>query len=95
MSDPSVLTELYSWNIQILISRYRQLAMLCLAALGVVYAVGLAQSFRRRERAGKFTGGKREARNPRYRTSLEIPARRRRNAARFCDRHLGAVRFGS
>jgi hypothetical protein len=42
MSDPSVLTELYSWNIHVLISRYHKLAMLCLAALAIVYVLGLA-----------------------------------------------------
>jgi len=42
MSDPSVLTELYSWNLQVLISRYHKLATLCLAALAIVYAIGLA-----------------------------------------------------
>ncbi len=42
MSDPSVLTELYSWNIQVLISRYHKLAMLCFAALAIVYVIGLA-----------------------------------------------------
>ena len=42
LSDPSVLTELYSWNIQVLISRYHKLAMLCFFALAIVYVIGLA-----------------------------------------------------
>ena len=42
MSDPSVLTELYSWNLHGLISTYNKLAMFCFAALAVVYTIGLA-----------------------------------------------------
>jgi hypothetical protein len=56
MSDPSVLTELYSWNIQVLISRYRRLAMVCLIALGVVYGVGLAQSLLQRRKLSEMLG---------------------------------------
>ena len=42
MSDPSVLTELYSWNVQVLIARYERLGVFCLVALTVVYAGGIA-----------------------------------------------------
>lgn len=43
MSDPSVLTENYSWNVQVLISRYYRLAILCYFAMAVVYVIGLAR----------------------------------------------------
>jgi len=43
MSDPSVLTELYGWKVQVLIARYYKLAVVCLMALAVVYAGGLAR----------------------------------------------------
>jgi UDP-N-acetylmuramyl pentapeptide phosphotransferase/UDP-N-acetylglucosamine-1-phosphate transferase len=42
LSDPSVLTELYGWNVNLLRTRYQRLAMLCLAALTTLYACGLA-----------------------------------------------------
>jgi hypothetical protein len=48
MSDPSVLTELYSWNLHVLIARYKNLAKFCFAALMVVYAIGLVQSWSHR-----------------------------------------------
>jgi len=44
LSDPSVLTDLYGWGIKQLLDRYYHLAVFCLAALAVVYAVGLAQA---------------------------------------------------
>jgi len=44
MSDPSVLTELYSWNVRLLMDRYYRLAVFSLMALGVVYVVGLIQT---------------------------------------------------
>ena len=43
LSDPSVLTEMYGWNLLILVSRYRQLAHACLALLMVVYLVGISR----------------------------------------------------
>jgi hypothetical protein len=48
MSDPSVLTELYSWNVHVLIARYYKLAVFCLMALTVVYAAGIAGPLLRR-----------------------------------------------
>lgn len=42
LSDPSVLTELYGWNVNLLRTRYQRLAMLCLAVLTTLYACGLA-----------------------------------------------------
>jgi hypothetical protein len=42
MSDPSVLTELFSWNVHVLIARYYRLAVFCFMALAVVYAGGIA-----------------------------------------------------
>jgi len=42
MSDPSVLTELFSWNVHVLITRYQRLGMFCLMTLAVVYAGGIA-----------------------------------------------------
>ena len=42
MSDPSVLTELYSWNIQVLIARYHRLAVFCMFVLAGAYVAGLA-----------------------------------------------------
>ena len=44
MSDPSVLTDLYGWGIKQLLDRYYHLAIFCLMALAVVYAIGLAQA---------------------------------------------------
>ena len=41
LSDPSVLTEQYSWTLQLLVDRYRQLSYVCLAAIAVVYLSGL------------------------------------------------------
>ena len=41
LSDPSVLTEGYGWNLLTLIARYGQLAHLCLAVLAVVYVAML------------------------------------------------------
>ena len=42
LSDPSVLTELYGWKVNLLRTRYQRLAMLCLAARTTLYACGLA-----------------------------------------------------
>jgi hypothetical protein len=42
-SDPSTLTEGFGWSIDTLISRYVGLGLLCLAALGTVYAIGLVR----------------------------------------------------
>jgi hypothetical protein len=41
MSDPSVLTEMYGWPMQMLIQRYNRLANICLVALAGVYVYGL------------------------------------------------------
>ena len=41
LSDPSVLTEMYGWNVLTLIHRYGQLAHACLALLAVVYVAAL------------------------------------------------------
>lgn len=40
-SDPSTLTEAFGWSFDTLISRHVGLGMFCLAALGMVYAVGV------------------------------------------------------
>jgi hypothetical protein len=37
LSDPSVLTEQYGWNLLVLMARYQQLAHACLALLAIVY----------------------------------------------------------
>ena len=41
LSDPSVLTESYGWDIQLLMDRYTQLATACFVVLALVYAAGL------------------------------------------------------
>jgi hypothetical protein len=41
LSDPSVLTEIYGWNLLTVVSRYRQLGHACLALLAMVYVIGL------------------------------------------------------
>jgi hypothetical protein len=46
LSDPSVLTELYGWNLHVLIARNSQLAVFCLIALIPAYVAGLVQAFR-------------------------------------------------
>jgi hypothetical protein len=43
-SDPSTLTEAYGWSMDTMISRYVGLGVLCLVALGVVYAVALLRA---------------------------------------------------
>ena len=48
LSDPSVLTELYSWNINVLIARYQRLGVICLMILAFVYAGGVALPLMRR-----------------------------------------------
>jgi len=48
LSDPSVLTELYSWKVQLLISRYQRLGVACFAVLAAVYAGGIAGPLLRR-----------------------------------------------
>ena len=55
MSDASVLTDLYGWGVKQLLDRYYHLAIFCLIALAVVYAIGLAEAqreLRRSNRAG-------------------------------------------
>jgi len=42
MSDPSVLTETYGWNVLLLMGRYHRLAISCLTCLAVIYLVGIA-----------------------------------------------------
>jgi hypothetical protein len=49
LSDPSVLTELYSWNMTVLRERYYRLAIFCLMVLGAVYVAGLVRAFRSRK----------------------------------------------
>lgn len=46
MSDPSVLTELYGWNVLMLIHRYMELARGCLAVLGTAYVAMLYRVMR-------------------------------------------------
>jgi len=41
LSDPSVLTEIYGWNLLTVMSRYRQLGHACLALLAMVYVTQL------------------------------------------------------
>jgi hypothetical protein len=41
LSDPSVLTEIYGWNLLTVVSRYRQLGHACLALLAMVYVTQL------------------------------------------------------
>ncbi len=41
LSDASVLTEVYGWNLPTLVSRYKQLAHACLALLVSVYLAGI------------------------------------------------------
>ncbi|MGH9411074.1 MAG: hypothetical protein ACRD1V_16650 [Vicinamibacterales bacterium] len=41
LSDPSVLTEIYGWNVLRLINRYGELAHACLAVLAIVYVTML------------------------------------------------------
>ncbi len=45
LSDPSLLTEMYGWSVIQLVDRYIRLAMVCLLALGVVYAWGLLSAY--------------------------------------------------
>jgi len=45
LSDPSLLTEMYGWSVIQLVDRYIHLAMVCLGALGVVYAWGLLSGY--------------------------------------------------
>ncbi len=45
LSDPSLLTEMYGWSVLELVDRYIHLAMVCLGALGVVYAWGLLSGY--------------------------------------------------
>jgi len=42
MSDPSVLTENFSWNVHVLLARYYKLGVFCFMSLAVVYAAGIA-----------------------------------------------------
>jgi hypothetical protein len=44
LSDPSVLTELFGWTTGALVRRYVTLGCVCLAALAVLYAWGLARA---------------------------------------------------
>jgi len=46
LSDPSVLTEQYGWNLLTLIHRYDQLAYACLALLLAVYVTNLSRAGR-------------------------------------------------
>jgi hypothetical protein len=41
LSDPSVLAEEFGWSVLQLTNRYRQLAHVCLAVLGVSYLIGV------------------------------------------------------
>ena len=45
-SDPMLLTTMYGWPIYVLIHRYLRLGQVCLAALGVAYAVGIVRARR-------------------------------------------------
>jgi hypothetical protein len=40
-SDPSALTDLFGWSVNTLVHRYMNLAWVCLAVLGGLYALGL------------------------------------------------------
>jgi hypothetical protein len=40
LSDPSHLTEIYGWTVQVMIRRYVWLGMACLVVLAVLYVVG-------------------------------------------------------
>lgn len=55
MSDPSTLTEMYGWPIQLLIQRYNRLATLCLAALAIAYVCGVVISARTARDAKRTT----------------------------------------
>jgi hypothetical protein len=46
LSDPSVLSETFGWSTNAIVHRYVVLGCVCLAALAVVYAIGLAQARR-------------------------------------------------
>jgi hypothetical protein len=46
LSDPSVLTETYGWNLLTLVIRYQQLEHACLAALAMVYVTNLYARWR-------------------------------------------------
>lgn len=51
VTDPSVLTEIYGWPINVLIGRYLHLANLCLAGLAVIYIGGIVTAPRARNPA--------------------------------------------
>lgn len=50
LSDPSVLTEMYGWNVLMLIKRYGEVAHACFAVLGVAYVTGLYREVTSRSR---------------------------------------------
>jgi hypothetical protein len=56
MSDPSVLTENFSWKVQALISRYYRLAILCMFAMVIVYAAGIVTPLVRKSADSGRTG---------------------------------------
>jgi len=58
LSDPSKLTEVYGWSVHQVVSRYLVLAFACLAALTVVYLVGLASAKRALERSAPRPKGR-------------------------------------
>ncbi len=45
LSDPSVLTEIYHWNLLTVMARYRQLGNACLALLAMVYVTDVYVRF--------------------------------------------------
>jgi len=47
LSDPSTLTEMYNWPLQLLMRRYVRLANICLDAIAIIYFVGLAKAYAR------------------------------------------------
>jgi hypothetical protein len=45
LSDPSLLTEMYSWSVKQLIDRYLRLAMVCFVVLFALYVWGLVSAY--------------------------------------------------
>ena len=58
LSDASVLTEAHGWPLELLVSRYQQVAVACFLVLAVAWVLGLAQAM------GELTAGALEGAPP-------------------------------